>query len=93
MAKKSILTDNMEVCYLCKSPYIEVHHVMYGTANRKISDKYGLVLPLCHAHHTGINGVHFNHEMNIKLREYAQQRFEEVYPNLDFRSIFGKSYL
>lgn len=43
----------MEHCKLCGSPYVEIHHCLHGTANRKKADKYNLVIPLCHEHHTG----------------------------------------
>ena len=48
--KKSIIVDDMEHCKLCGSPYVEIHHCLHGTANRKKADKYNLVIPLCHDH-------------------------------------------
>lgn len=51
--QKSIIVDCMDNCFVCSSPYVEVHHIMYGTANRKLSDKYGLIVPLCQEHHRG----------------------------------------
>ena len=90
---KSIIVESMDKCIVCCSPYVEVHHVIYGTANRKLSDKYGLVVPLCHEHHTGRTGVHFNRDFDMYLKKLAQQKFEAVYgANTRFRDIFGKSY-
>lgn len=82
-------------CFVCHTPYgLECHHVIYGSANRKLSEKYGLKVNLCHEHHTGSTGVHFNKDMDAKLKKYAQERFEAVYgQNTSFREIFGKNYL
>ena len=91
---KSIIVECMDNCFVCGSPYTEVHHVIYGTANRKFSDKYGLIVPLCHEHHRGQTGVHFNRDFDISLKKLAQEKFEAVYgANKSFIKVFGKSYL
>ena len=93
MAKQSILTGDMETCMVCGKPHPEVHHVLFGP-NRKWSDKYGLVVPLCAEHHRGSDlSPHFNRDFDLQLKQYAQERFEEEYPELSFREIFGKNYL
>ena len=85
---------NMDNCMVCGSPYVQIHHVIYGTANRKQSDKYGLVVPLCQEHHTGQTGIHFNKKFDLFLKKEAQRKFEKEYGNgKDFKAIFGKSYL
>ena len=39
---KSIMQTTKD-CYLCgKKTCLEPHHVMAGTANRKLSEKYGI---------------------------------------------------
>lgn len=95
MAKtKSILVDCMDYCLICGSPYVEVHHVMYGTANRKLSDKYGLVVPLCQEHHRGSSGVHFRRSLDLQLKKLAQEKFNDLYgANTSFKEVFGKNYL
>ena len=91
---KSVIVEDMEQCYVCGYPYVEVHHIFYGTANRKISDKYGYVVPLCREHHTGSTGVHFNKVFDMHLRKIAQKHFEAEYGDRnEFRRVFGKSYL
>lgn len=91
---KSIIVNCMDNCFVCGSPYTEVHHVIYGTANRKLSDKYGLIVPLCHEHHRGQTGVHFNRDFDISLKKLAQEKFNAVYgANKSFIKVFGKSYL
>jgi hypothetical protein len=39
------------------------------------------------------SGVHFDKGLDRNLKEFAQKKFNGVYPELDFRKIFGKSYL
>ena len=47
---KSIMQENNNICYLCKAngtmDYLHWHHV-FGGANRKWSEKYGLKVRLC----------------------------------------------
>ena len=94
MAKQSILVGSMDTCIVCGSPHPEVHHVFYGTSNRKWSEKYKLTVPLCNVHHRGSDlSPHFNKDFDLKLKQYAQERFQEEYPELIFREIFGKNYL
>lgn len=91
---KSILTDDMEHCFRCgTSQNIQIHHCIHGTSNRKNSDKYGLIVPLCIYHHTGSNdAVHLNADFDRRLKAYAQTKFEEMYPELSFKEIFGKNF-
>ena len=69
-----------------------MHHVFHGTANRSLSDQYGLTVKLCHDHHLGKKGVHQNNELDIELKKYGQMCFERAYPELSFRGLFGRSY-
>lgn len=91
---KSILQNNKE-CLICLNPNVEEHHVVFGVANRKLSEKYGLKVYLCAEHHRGTNGVHSKNGkvLNDKLKRFAQKKFEEANPELDFRKIFGRSFL
>lgn len=85
---------NGDTCLICGSPYIQIHHVFEGTANRKQSEKWGYVVPLCREHHTGSNGVHFNKSLDLELKRAAQEDFEERHgTRKEFREIFGRSYL
>ena len=87
---KSVITDNMDQCFICGSPYmIEVHHCIHGTANRKLADKYGLTVGLCHICHSKL---HDHGTKDKVLQQLAQLKFEETYPDLDFMKIFGRSY-
>lgn len=86
----SVITTDMKHCCECGSNYIEVHHCIHGTSNRKWADRYHLVVPLCHYHHMML---HNSSEMDMKYKVKAQKAFEQAYPNLSFREIFGKNYI
>ena len=90
---KSIISNERE-CLVCKTTYnLHKHHVFEGTANRKKSEKYGCWCYLCAKHHNLSNeGVHYNKALDKKLKKYAQSKFEETYPELDFLKIFGRNY-
>ena len=94
MGKKSVIYDCMDNCIVCGSPYVEIHHIFYGNANRKISDRMGYLLPLCKEHHTGSTGIHFDKAFDIEIKKDAQKHFEAHYgPRNEFIKVFGKSYL
>ena len=96
MASKlhSIITDDMEHCMICGSPYVQIHHVFFGTANRKMSDQYALIVPLCESHHTGAEGVHRFRNTDLKLKQMGQQAFENHYGSREvFIKTFGRNYL
>ena len=98
---KSIMQDNDGTCYLCikmnrdySRKITEEHHCIFGTGNRKLSEKYGLKVRLCIMHHReGKEAVHQNGTNARILQKDAQRAFEEHYPNLPFREIFGINYL
>ena len=74
-------------------PDIEEHHVIYGTAQRALSEKWGLKVYLCaHHHRNGQDAAHNNPQISKMLKDKAQRAFEREWPDLDFRSIFGKNY-
>lgn len=89
---KSIL-QNIKRCWVCGNPYVEEHHVLYGTSKRKLSEKYGLKVYLCHEHHTGKKGAHFNKVLDTQLKMFAQKKFEEIYGHEKFMEVFKKNYL
>lgn len=91
---KSILQEDTDYCFFCGRYGTEIHHIFFGTANRKLSDKYGMVVGLCYNHHRGRQGIHNgNRELDIMLKQIAQTRFRQVYPEVDFLAVFGKNFL
>lgn len=49
---------------------------------------------LCHEHHnTSNNSVHFNREMDLKLKRLYQEEYEKNHTREEFIKIIGKNYL
>ena len=90
---KSIV-QQYRLCFFCGRAYpLEKHHI-FGGANRKKSEKYGLWVYLCHrCHNEPPDGVHFNKENMDKLRRIGQKAFMAAYPEKDFLKEFGKNYI
>lgn len=86
----------MRECFLCGSQtWLERHHI-FGGANRKKSEKYGLVVDLCHTcHNEPPNGVHHNKDAMLRLKMYGQKKamLEHGWSKEDFIREFGKNYL
>ena len=95
MDRFSILQDKKE-CYVCKiTTNIHIHEVYYGK-NRQRSIKDGCCVYLCGKHHNQSNeGVHFNHELDIKLKKETEKKWIEVYNKTieDFIKEYGKNYI
>lgn len=91
---KSIISNERE-CYVCKSTLnLHKHHIYFGNPNRKRSERYGCWVYLCGRHHNLSNeGVHFNKALDRELKQLAQERFQEVYPNVNFIKVYGRNYL
>lgn len=93
---ESIITDDMESCYLCKTRCnLELHHCLHGTSNRKKADQDKLTVMLCHrCHHTL---VHDNPDRTIdnalmQKAQIAWMRHNNKHV-VDFIERYGKSYL
>ena len=93
---KSVFTDDMEHCYFTGLPEPHIHHIFYES-RRKISERYGFVIPLVPYLYVNAKGsVHEspNHGIDLQLKQKAQRYFEENIGDRDeFREIFGKSWL
>lgn len=105
---KSIMQSAKE-CYLCRkdarllgylgglpSDGLHRHHVMFGTANRQQSERYGLWVWLCVKHHNedrGLYAVHFNKEVNIQLRMDAERIFLQTHSFSEWMDVFKVNYL
>lgn len=95
---ESIIQTSKE-CFLCEKngsmDPLEEHHV-FGGANRKHSEKYGLKVRLCgnSCHRNGPFSVHRNREVADRVKAIAQAKWEETYGTREeFLQIFGRSYL
>ena len=90
---KSIM-QNDKVCYLCPRAFqLERHHVLGGTANRRLSEEYGLWVWLCHDHHTGDGGAQYERDLNLLLKQRAQKAFENIHGHDKWMEVFRKNYL
>lgn len=102
--KKSILSTEKYYCYRCGEYGPTERHHIFGGANRKFSEKYGLTVYLCpKCHNIPPDGVHFNKENMDWLHRIGQTAFESQYVKDNnttfeearqrFMEIFGKNYL
>lgn len=95
MAKSIIQTERE--CWKCHNTQgLELHHIFFGTANRKLSDEDGLVVFLCYDHHRGAQGVHNNNKkLNLELKQTAELAFLSHYDKTieDFIKKYGRNYL
>lgn len=92
---KSILSNEKE-CWFCKTTYnLHRHHCYEGVGRRKLSEKYGCWVWLCGFDHNMSNqGVHFNTDKDMELKQACQKKWEEIYGDREaFRKVFRKSYL
>ena len=83
--------DSEEQCFLCGvGGDLARHEVFFGTANRKLSKKYGLwvhLCPLCHGN------VHNDRELDLSLKKIGETAFNTKYGFPEFMRIFGRNYL
>ena len=92
---KSLISDN-RVCWVCGTIYNLHKHHIFGGANRKKSDKDGCWVYLCGHHHNLSNeGVHFNRELDLKLKRKCETNWLERNGKTedDFIREYGKNYL
>lgn len=90
---KSIMQTEKQ-CYICGAQTgLESHHVLAGVANRKVSEKYGLTVWLCHRHHTGTDGAQYDKDKNLWLKEEAQKAFERAHSHDEWMRVIGRNYL
>lgn len=94
---KSILVTEKGKCFLCRRyGQTEKHHIFEGSGRRRLSEKYGLWVDLCHrCHNEPPCGVHFNKRRDLVLKASAQIRAMSYYgwSEDDFRKHFRKSYI
>ena len=94
MARKCVLVDDIEHCVECGRERVAMHHIFFGTDNRKLSDEDGYVIPMCHYHHNGSNAaIHFNRELDLKWKRIAQLHYEHDHSRKEFIDRYGRSYL
>lgn len=104
---KSIVQLGLKECLICRrnaesvgyygplpAAGLHKHHIMFGTANRKLSEHFGLWCYLCVNHHeTGSEAVHLNRETDLYLKRLAQKKFEELHSHEEWMEVFGRNYI
>ena len=86
----------MRYCEICGKPNAEQHHLVFGTANRKLSDEDRLCMDVCREHHevfhkySTISRIigQLMYERNKCAEGYSIEASRE-----SFRLRYGKSYL
>lgn len=91
----SIMNTESGRCFLCGAETETARHEIYfGSANRRLSKKYGLwvdICPMCHQY--GEHAVHRDRNADLFLKRIGQNRFEKEHSREEFMKIFGRSYL
>ncbi len=86
----SILTNNLNICYICNKKRKDDLHEIFGGSNRKKSMEWGLVIPVCRE-------CHDKWDKDKELREQIQQEAKEEFIRRNtkekFREEFGKYYI
>ena len=85
----SILTTNMEKCYLCNKNKKHIHEIYKGS-NRQVSIKNGFCIPICEECHLE---TEIDSKLDKDLKIKCQEKFEETHSRKDFIALIGKSYI
>lgn len=89
----SIMQNNRECFITGSTTRLHKHHCFSG-GRRQASEKWGCWVWLRYDWHNGANyGVHFNHDLDIRLKRQCQEQFERLYGHDKFMQVFGKSWL
>lgn len=86
---KSIITGRNE-CWICgRTVDLQTHHVMHGTANRKLADDDGLTVKLCARCHADLHDKGF---YDKELQKEGMRKWIQFYGKTedDFRQRYGK---
>lgn len=92
MASSILQTE--KVCYVTGwAGKLHRHHI-FGGGRRSISDRYGLWVWLSPEwHNMSGHGVHFNHDLDLRLKREAQAAFEAQHSRQAWMDLLGKNYL
>lgn len=90
---KSILQEEKKCFLTGYEGQLHKHHI-YGGANRRISEKHGFWIWLKpELHNLSNQGVHFNHDLDLKLKRICQRKYEETHTREEFMQLIGRNYL
>ena len=95
MKRYSIIQKEKQ-CLICDTTQnIHIHEVFYGR-NRQKSIEDGCCVYLCGRHHNQSNaGVHFNKELDLRIKQLMETFWLEYYNKAidDFIKRYGRNYL
>ena len=83
-SRYSILTDEMDKCYICSLPYPDINEIFPGR-NRINSMRYGLCIPLCRKCH---NQYHKDRDMQLFFMKKALDEFLKSHTLQEFKDNF-----
>lgn len=83
----SIITYNLDICYVCKKHKKDHLDEVFGGRNRQTSMKYGLVIPICFKCHRKLTD---NPLLKKEIQEEAKQKFIKKYSEEKFIKEFGR---
>lgn len=83
----SIITYNLDVCYICKSHKKDHLDEVFGGRNRQTSMKYGMVIPICFKCHRKLTD---NPLLKKGIQEEAKQKFIQKHSEEKFIKEFGR---
>ena len=88
----SILQNRRE-CYVTGS-VINLHrHHVYGGPLRQKSEQWGCWVWLrADWHNMSERGVHFNRELDLRIKRECQEAFEKLHGHEKFIEVFGRNY-
>lgn len=92
----SILQGKEKQCYFSgRTDGLHKHHIYAGNPRRAISDKCGFWVWLTpELHNASPQGVHFNRELDLRLKRDCQAAYERTgHSREEFIKLIGKSYL
>ena len=95
MSYRFSILQKEKSCYVCGTNKIHTHEIYFGK-NRQKSIEDGCCAYLCPKHHNMSNeGVHFNHELDMYLKQICQARWMEFYNKTteQFIKRYGRNYL
>lgn len=86
----SILTKNLNICYICNKNKKDDLHEVFGGSNRQKSMVWGLVIPICRSCHSDWD---VNEELRKAIQQVAKKKFLENNTKEKFKEEFGKNYV
>lgn len=93
---KSILQDEKRCFVTGRIDNLHKHHIYFGNPLRKISEDNGFWVWLTGEYHNqSYYGVHGKdgHDLDLRLKQACQRKFEETHAREEFMALIGRNYL